>query len=303
MMANRMRRTVAVTATTGALALGLAACGGGDGGGESEAGDDHLAELQDSGTITVGIAGEEPYSFLDESGEPTGATIALHEAVFAEMGIDTVEATVVDFNSLIPGLNAGRFDAVSAGMSILPDRCENALFSDPEISYTTALMVPEGNPEGLQTMQDMEDTDLTVAAMTAAIEQGYAEDTGIDLMTVDAPEDGLEAVVAGRADAFALTGISLRALAERNADAPVEVTDPFVAVVNGVEQVGAGATVFAQGDEALRDAYNEAYHSVVGSADDFVGIAGEFGFTDAEFPPEDVTTEMLCNGDLPEVEG
>lgn len=302
-MANRMRRTLAVTATTGALALGLAACGGGDGGGESEAGDDHLAELQDSGTITVGIAGEEPYSFLDESGEPTGATIALHEAVFAEMGIDTVEATVVDFNSLIPGLNAGRFDAVSAGMSILPDRCENALFSDPEISYTTALMVPEGNPEGLQTMQDMEDTDLTVAAMTAAIEQGYAEDTGIDLMTVDAPEDGLEAVVAGRADAFALTGISLRALAERNADAPVEVTDPFVAVVNGVEQVGAGATVFAQGDEALRDAYNEAYHSVVGSADDFVGIAGEFGFTDAEFPPEDVTTEMLCNGDLPEVEG
>lgn len=302
-MANRMRRTVAVTATTGALALGLAACGGGDGGGESEAGDGHLAELQDSGTITVGIAGEEPYSFLDESGEPTGATIALHEAVFAEMGIDTVEATVVDWNSLIPGLNAGRFDAVSAGMSILPDRCANALFSDPEISYTTALMVPEGNPEGLQTMQDMEDTDLTVAAMTAAIEQGYAEDTGIDLMTVDAPEDGLEAVVAGRADAFALTGISLRALAERNADAPVEVTDPFVAVVNGVEQVGAGATVFAQGDEALRDAYNEAYHSVVSSADDFVGIAGEFGFTDAEFPPEDVTTEMLCNGDLPEVEG
>ena len=302
-MVNRMRRTVAVTATTGALALGLAACGGGDGGGESEAGDGHLAELQDSGTITVGIAGEEPYSFLDDSGEPTGATIALHEAVFGEMGIDTVEATVVDWNSLIPGLNAGRFDAVSAGMSILPDRCANALFSDPEISYTTALMVPEGNPNNLQTMQDMEGTDLTVAAMTAAIEQGYAEDTGIDLMTVDAPEDGLEAVVAGRADAFALTGISLRALAERNADAPVEVTDPFVAVVNGVEQVGAGATVFAQGDEKLRDAYNEAYHSVVSNAEDFVSITGEFGFTDAEFPPEDVTTEMLCNGDLPEVEG
>ena len=301
-MVNRMRRTVAVTATAGALALGLAACGDG-GGGESEAGDGHLEELQDSGTITVGIAGEEPYSFLDDSGEPTGATIALHEAVFGEMGIDNVEATVVDWNSLIPGLNAGRFDAVSAGMSILPDRCENGLFSDPEISYTTALMVPEGNPEGLQTMEDMEGTDLTVAAMTAAIEQGYAEDTGIDLMTVDAPEDGLEAVVAGRADAFALTGISLRALAERNADAPVEVTDPFVAVVNGVEQVGAGATVFAQGDEELRDAYNEAYHSVVSNADDFVSITGEFGFTDAEFPPEDVTTEMLCNGDLPEVEG
>src|SRR5699024_5796026 len=105
------------------------------------------------------------------------------------------------------------------------------------------------------------------------------------------------------ADAFALTGISLRALAERNADAPVEVTDPFVAVVDGVQQVGAGATVFAQDDEALRDAYNEAYSSVVSNADDFVSIVGEFGFTEAEFPPDDVTTEMLCSGDLPEAEG
>lgn len=303
-MAISMRRSVAVTAAVGALSLGLAACGGGDDGGSSgEAGDGHLTELQDAGTITVGIAGEEPYSFLDDSGEPTGATIALHEAVFAEMGIDDVEATVVDWNSLIPGLNAGRFDAVSAGMSILPDRCEKALFSDPEIMYTTALMLPEGNPDGLQTMSDMEGTDLTVAAMTAAIEQGYAEDMGIDLMTVDTPEDGLEAVVSGRADAFALTGISLRALAERNADAPVEVTDPFTAVVDGIQQVGAGATVFAQDDGELRDAYNEAYHSVIANADDFVSVTGEFGFTDAEFPPEDVTTQMLCDGDLPEAEG
>ncbi|UFU03998.1 transporter substrate-binding domain-containing protein [Ruania suaedae] len=298
------RRAFAMTAAAGAIALGLSACGDGDseagGGAEGEAGEGHLAELQESGTITVGINGEEPYSFLDDSGEPTGATIAIHEAVFAEMGIDDIEATVVDWDALIPGLNAGRFDAISAGMSILPERCEQADFGVPEIMYTTALMVPEGNPEGLSTLQDLVDTDLTMAAMSGAIEQGYAEDLGIEVSTVGAPEDGLEAVEAGRVDAFALTGISLNALAERNADAAVEVTESFVAEVDGVSQVGAGATVFAPEDDEFREAYNEAYRSVIGSAEDFESIVGEFGFTTAEYPTEDITTEMLCAGELPE---
>ena len=30
---------------------------------------------------------------------------------------------------------------------------------------------------------------------------------------------------------------------------------------------------------------------------------GEFGFTDAERPQGDITTEQLCNGELPEAEG
>ena len=41
-------------------------------------------------------------------------------------------------------------------MSILPERCEQAAFSNPEFMYTTALVVtPEGNPEDLATMDDL----------------------------------------------------------------------------------------------------------------------------------------------------
>ena len=133
---------------------GLAACSrtstGGEGGGGEEGGGgggDLLSQLQDAGTITVGFAGEAPYSFED-GGELMGATVALHREIFGELGIDNVEGKLTDWGSLIPGLNAGQFDAVSAGMSILPDRCAQAAFSEPEFQYTTALMVPEGNPEG-----------------------------------------------------------------------------------------------------------------------------------------------------------
>ena len=59
-----------------------------------------------------------------------------------------------DWGGLIPGLNAKRYDLVSAGMSITPERCEQAAFSTPEINYTTALMVKPGNPMHLLSNMD-----------------------------------------------------------------------------------------------------------------------------------------------------
>lgn len=308
-MKNTSRRTMALTATAAAAALVLAACGGngdgnGDGnGGEAAAGGEGglLEQLQEAGSITVGFAGEEPYSYT-EDGELTGATIALHREVFSQMGIEEVNGQEVEWDALIPGLNAERFDAVSAGMSILPDRCAQASFSDPEIMYTTAFMVPEGNPHDLHDMQDVQEAGVTFAAMNGAIEEGYAHDLGIDLMTVNSPQDGMDAVVSGRADVYALTGISLRAMADNNPDVPVEVTEPFEAVIDGVVQVGAGATVFRDADTDLLEAYNEAAANIIGDPAEFERVLGPFGFTEAERPQGDITTEQLCEGDLPTVE-
>jgi len=310
---SRTRRNrIGVAAIGALLSIGLiAACGGetDDGGDRSSSGGDSggdknatLASLKDKGTITVGIAGEEPYSYTNDDGELTGATIALHEEIWGNLGIDNVEAKQVDWDSLIPGLTAGRYDAISAGMSILPDRCKKADFGDPEIMYTTALMVPEGNPDDLHDMQDIKESGANFAAMNGAIEQGYADEMNIDTMKVASPEDGMEAVESGRADVYALTGISLRALDEKNPDANVEVTDPFTAVVNGKLQVGAGATVFRKNNDELREAYNKELAKIVGDKDEFERVVGEFGFTEAERPQGDVNTKMLCAGNLPDAD-
>lgn len=281
---------------------GLAACsstdtgGGGGGGGEGDG--DLLAQLQDAGTITVGFAGEAPYSF-EEDGDLTGATVALHREIFGELGIDNVEGVAVDFGSLIPGLNAGRFDAVSAGMSILPERCEEAAFTEPEFQYTTALMVPEGNPEDLVDMNSFVDSDLVVATMTGAIETDYAAQLGLESIEVGGPQDGLDAINSGNADAFALTGISLNWMAE-NSNVDVEVTETFVQDVDGVMQYGAGATVFRDEEDSssLLDAYNEVLAEIIADEDRYLSIVGDYGFTAEELPPEQMTTELLCEGDL-----
>ena len=282
---------MSVIAAAAVVGLGLTGCTSTNSDDDSSL----LGTLQERGSVTVGFAGEAPYSF-EENGELTGATVALHREIFGNLGIDTVEGVNADFGALIPGLQANRFDVVSAGMSILPERCEQAAFSEPEFNYTTALMVEEGNPMDLSDMQSVAESGARLATMTGAIESDYASELGIDSMQVASPQDGMDAVTSGRADVFALTGISLNWMANNNPDAPVEVTESFVAEINGVPQVGAGGTVFRTDDQELLDAYNEELAKITSDPEKYLSIVGEFGFTEGELPDPELTTADLCAG-------
>lgn len=287
-MARTISPAVRAGAVSAAALLALTACGNGDENGDDVDGGD--AEE----AVTVAIAGEEPYSWLDDDGEPTGAAIALAQEILGErMGYE-VDAELTDWDSLIPGLDAGQWDVVSAGMSITPDRCAEADFSEPEIMYTTAFLVEEGNPHDLQDFDDVLDVQesgdgLDVVTLTSGVEAGYTADLGIDTEGVETAEDGVDFVEGGRADVFALTAISLDAMAGDREG--LEVTDPFA------HEVSAGSTVFPQGDAELLDEYNEHLADLKESGE-FLDVISEFGFTEAQVPPTELTADELCEGDI-----
>ncbi|WP_280222422.1 ectoine/hydroxyectoine ABC transporter substrate-binding protein EhuB [Nocardia neocaledoniensis] len=287
------RRCTAVFAGAALVAAALAGCTKTE---TTESGQ-LLQSLRDKGAITVGFAGEAPYSF-DQNGQLTGATVALHRAIFANLGIKTVDGVQTEFGALIPGLQANRFDAVSAGMSILPKRCEQAAFSEPEFMYTTALMVKPGNPMNLSDMQSIKASGAKMAAMTGAIESDYAASLGIDAAQVATPQDGMDAVTSGRADVFALTAISLNWLESHSPNAAVDVTPSFVAVIDGKPQIGAGGTVFRTSDPDLLAAYNAELAKITSDKDKYLSIVGEFGFTERELPDPKYTTAKLCKGEI-----
>lgn len=294
MLARSKKTTFA--ALGAATALALSACGGADTSAEGDAGTDDTG----GDTFTIGIAGEVPYSYLNESGDAEGATVALAERIFGEeMGYE-VEADLVDWDNLIPGLQAERFDAISAGMSITPDRCAEAAFAEPEIMYTTSLVVEAGNPLGVQNLDDVQAAmdageDITLSVLTAGIEANYATDMGLDYQGVGSADEGIEMVEGGRSDVFAMTAISLNQMAEDN-DA-VEVTPGFVQEIDGVSQYGAGSTVFRLGDDETREEYN-GHLTDLKESGELLDILSEYGFTEAEVPPVEMTAEALCAGDL-----
>ncbi|WP_232664191.1 ectoine/hydroxyectoine ABC transporter substrate-binding protein EhuB [Pseudonocardia sp. TRM90224] len=257
-----------------------------------------LENARSAGTIKVGIANEAPYGFTDPTGKVTGESVEVARAVLKALGINDAQATVVEFGSLIPALNARQFDMVTAGMFINPERCANAVFSDPDYTAPTAFLVPTGNPNAVRTFDDVKAKNLRLAVLSGAVEQGYAQKSGVpdaQIQVFDTQNTLLQAITAGRADAAALTNISLNDVVKKNAGAAVEVTEGFFPVVDGKETVSAGAFVFRKGDEAMVTAFNAELKKLHESGQ-WLTIAEPFGFSKDNVPAADVTTQRLCSG-------
>ncbi|MEX0789381.1 MAG: ectoine/hydroxyectoine ABC transporter substrate-binding protein EhuB [Actinomycetota bacterium] len=266
------------------VALLAAACGG-NGSGDNGNGDadSGLLERARSEGIRIGFANERPYGYENDQGEPDGEAPAVARAVLERMGITEIDSVVVEFGALINGLRAERYDMVAAGMFITEERASQALFTDPDYCATSAFGVPEGNPEGLTDYASVAaNPDVTLGVLTGAVEVGYAEAAGIpadQLSRFDSTADMVDALRAGRIDAFSLTAITVR---EQVANlAGFEATEGFVPVVDGEEQLGCGGFVFRFDDKEFRDAFNEELLAMR-EADEVLPLVEEFGFTSAE---------------------
>lgn len=254
-----------------------------------------LQRIKDAGSIKIGIAGEVPYGYT-EDGEVTGEAPEVAKAVFKAMGIDRVEATQVEFGQLIQALNAGQYDMVAAGMAILPDRCQNARFSAVDYVTPTAFLVPKGNPQQIRNFDDLKAKGQTIAVLSGTVEQAVAESVGIpagNIQPYDGQPEMLQALLDQRAYCGALTDISLRRMLADNPDAPLEVTEGFVPVVDGEEQIQAGGFVFRTGDDDLVAAFDTELIKLQDSGE-WLRIVEPFGFTADNQVPDGVTTEQLC---------
>jgi len=265
------------------------------GSGAPSGGGSTLDNVQEEGSINVGFANERPYAYRDGD-ELLGEAPAIHSYIFDKIGGVELEPNLFEFGSLIQALNAGRVDVVSAGMFITPERCAEAAFSNPEYVASTALMTEKGNPEALSDYDSIVSSGVTLAVLNGAVEAADAKGSGVSddqIQIVADQQSGLDAVKSGRADAFALTGISLRALAET--DPSVEVQEGFIPVVDGEEVIGAGAAVFRQEDDELREAFNAELAKLIESGE-WLELVEPYGFTEAEMPDPSLTAEELCKG-------
>ena len=85
-----------------------------------------LEELRKQGFARIAIANEPPFTQVDASGTVSGAAPDVARAVFKLLGVGDVVASLSEYGGMIPGLQAGRFDAVTAGYYIKPERCAAA---------------------------------------------------------------------------------------------------------------------------------------------------------------------------------
>jgi len=256
-----------------------------------------LAEIQESGTIRIAVANEIPYGYVDPTGAALGAGPDVAKALMEQLGVDNIEWVTTNFSSLIPGLRADRFDMVAAEMAILPDRCGQVLFSEPNTSYGEGLLVAEGNPKDIHAYSDFADNpDYKVAIMAGADQLEMMQKLGVseaNLVTIASNADAISTVSTGRADAYAATSLTASGLAEQGQGVEVaaEFTDP---VIDGEEVRSWGGFTFASGNEELRDAVNEALAEFK-QTPEWTEVLSGYGFTQSDIDGSaNRTTAELC---------
>ena len=96
-----------------------------------------------------------PYNMVQPDGKLAGFEIDLAKDLCARM---KVECTMVaqNWDGIIPGLNAGKYDAIMAAMSITPKRAEVIAFSVPYVASPATFEVPKA-------MADLPDTGMHVS--------------------------------------------------------------------------------------------------------------------------------------------
>ncbi len=123
------------------MALSLAACGG-SGSGESEGSGEAAAENY----VVLMNPDFPPFDTTDpDSGELTGFDVDMVNAIAEDQGF-TVEWKSMEFDSLIPALEAGNGDIVASGMNgDVPERQEKVDFTDPYYKSGLVVMVKADN--------------------------------------------------------------------------------------------------------------------------------------------------------------
>ena len=155
----------------------------------------------DATPMNIKIATEssyKPFSYTDADGKLIGYEIELIDALCAQMKAEC-EVISQDWDGLIPGLNAQKFDAAIAGMSITPERLEVVEFSDPYFYSGIILIGKKGDNVSVDDLKSQ-----PIASQRATVSAQYLQDehSDADIKLYDTQDNAYLDLTSGRVRAM-----------------------------------------------------------------------------------------------------
>lgn len=160
-----MKNLTKLTALTLTAALALTACGSSAAAtapaAESAAGStaeaasgDLLSEIQAKGTITVAMEGTwAPWTYHDENDNLVGYDVEVATEIAKKLGVEP-QFVEGEWDGLLAGLDAGRYDIMVNGVDITPERAEKYDFSTPYAFNRTAV-ITKADDDSINTLEDL----------------------------------------------------------------------------------------------------------------------------------------------------
>lgn len=258
-----------------------------------------LDRIKNQGKVIVGIANEKPYGYVETDGRLVGAVPDVILAALEPHGVKEMAAEIVEFNALIPGLNANRFDIIGAGMYIRPKRCEAVAFTNPVTRAGYGFAALKGNPKGVHSTAELaKHADAVVGTQNGSAQVEELQKAGVPTDRVVLFSNATEALAglkAARVDVIYFPGLELNELLKTANDPAVERVADFQQVIgaDGQPDFGYSALGLRQADTDLKAALDTEIAKMLASGK-LLEIISKYGYGQDELPTADDTAERLC---------
>ena len=213
-------------------------------------GENELEKVKAAGKLVIGVEGTyPPFTYHDDNGELTGLDVELGKALAEKLGVE-VEFQEAAWDSLLIGIDTGRFDTVINSVSITDERAEKYDFSEP-YAYNRTAVITKGDNDTINSLEDLKDkkTANTISSTYAQLAEQY----GADVTGVDDLNQTFELLNSGRIDATLNAEVTFYDYTKEHPDANVKIA----VLTQDANEV---AIPLRKGDETatLREAINTA---------------------------------------------
>jgi len=215
-----------------------------------------VASIQKAGKLDIATSPDfPPFESLTADGSVEGIEIEIMELICQELGVE-LEIKQMDFDSVLPGVQAGKFTVGVSGISVTPAREKNTLFTVPYCLAAQAIVVTSDS--AITSKSDLEGK--TVSVQTGTTAEEFCMANGYDVKAFAANADAQSALTVGKVDAWVIDDLTaaemVAAYNEDHPDAPLVVlgdamtTEPY-------------AFAFAFGSENLVEKINEILNGLI----------------------------------------
>ena len=202
-----------------------------------------LAQVQEAGQLVVATSPDFPPFENLVGGEIVGIEVEIMQLICEELGV-TLVFEDMDFDSVLPGIQAAKYDCGMSGITVTPEREKNVLFTDVYYIAAQAIVVPADSD--ITCKADLEGKKVSVQSGTTA--EDFCTDEGYEVKSFTANADAKSDMLNGNVDAWVVDNLTAKGMCE--GDDSVKILDEFM-----TEEPYAFAFTF--GSEDLVEAIND----------------------------------------------
>lgn len=225
---------------------------------------DELAGIQERGVLRIAMTGQyPPFNFVNEQNEVVGFDPAIGTEIATRMGLE-VEIITTQWDGIIAGLLANRYDAVVGSMSITAERDLVIDFVGPYYSTRRAIFTKAGSD--ITTVEQLDDAQVGVTL--GETHEQWAREQGYDVNTYRGLPELLLELNNGRVDAIVNDSIPVMLAIQAGQYDLAVINDP------AAEPIGAGIAI-REGNPELAAAMQQALDDIMADGT-YLAIANEW---------------------------